>query len=404
MNLKRIKKMDNFQERRTLPEGWEWMELFQLVELIAGQAPPSSSYNQKNDGVPFLRVNSFGEQYPKTNFWTNKPLKICKKGDILLSVAGTIGDVNIADNEYAITRSIFAIRAKNNSLFINYLFYYLKILKEILKDASSGSSQKIITIKTVTKLEIPLPSIETQRRIVSILEKAEETKRLRAQADEFTDRLLQSVFLEMFGDPVRNPKGWEGENLGEVLSENPQNGLYKPSTDYGGGTPILRIDSFYDGKITNIERLKRLKCTQEEIDKFKLQVGDILINRVNSLEYLGKCGLVQNLFEDTVYESNMMRIRPRTNILNSTYLTAFLCTKHIKNQILSRAKKAVNQASINQGDVTSLPILLPPLLLQQEFARVVEKIESMRQSQNQSKQQIEDLFSALMQKAFRGEI
>jgi type I restriction enzyme S subunit len=129
-----------------------------------------------------------------------------------------------------------------------------------------------------------------------------------------------------------------------------------------------------------------------------------MINRVNSLDYLGKCGLVQYLFEDTVYESNMMRIRPRKDLLNSTYLTAFLCTKYIKNQILSRAKKAVNQASINQGDVTSLPILLPPLPLQQKFARIVENIESMRQSQNQSKQQIEDLFSALMQKAFRGEI
>jgi type I restriction enzyme S subunit len=70
-------------------------------------------------------------------------------------------------------------------------------------------------------------------RIVSILEKAEETKRLRAQADELTDRLLRSVFLEMFGDSSRNPKRWAREKLGEVLSEDPQNGLYKPSTDYG---------------------------------------------------------------------------------------------------------------------------------------------------------------------------
>ena len=82
--------------------------------------------------------------------------------------------------------------------------------------------------KSISNWNLPL---ERQKKIVAILVKSEETTRLRAQADELTDRLLQSVFLEMFGDPVRNPNGWATEKLGEVLSEDPQNGLYKPSTD-----------------------------------------------------------------------------------------------------------------------------------------------------------------------------
>ena len=164
----------------------------------------------------------------------------------------------------------------------SYICNYLNIFE--YNGYVSGTTRTKLIQSELRRIPIPLPPIPTQRRIVSILEKAEETKKLRAQAYELTNRLLQSVFMEMFGDPVRNPKGWEMKTLGEVLSEDPQNGLYKPSTDYGEGTPILRIDCFYDGKITNIERLKRLKCTKEEIDKFKLQINDIMINRVNSLE------------------------------------------------------------------------------------------------------------------------
>lgn len=402
-------------ERRTLPEGWEWKRLGDVATIGAGNSAPQGDKYFNDGKYPFVRTQDVGREKSaiclvKTKdeindlavkdfnlkLWPAKTLLIPKSGEsTFLNHRALLGKPSYVSSHLATV-------IPSNCLLPEYLFFWSLILdsKKLTHDINYPS----LRLPEIESAKIPLPPLPTQRRIVSILEKAEETKKLRAQADELSDRLLQSLFLEMFGDSARNPKGWATENLGEILSEDPQNGLYKPSTDYGGGTPILRIDSFYDGRINNIERLKRLRCTKEEIEKFKLKVDDIMINRVNSLEYLGKCGLVQNLFEDTVYESNIMRIRPKNDLLNSTYLTAFLCTKYIKNQILSRAKKAVNQASINQGDVTSLPILLPPLPLQQKFARIVEKIESMRQSQNQSKQQIEDLFSALMQKAFRGDL
>ena len=103
---------------------WQEVELGKLITIIAGQAPPSSSYNKHGNGLPFLRVNCFSEKYPVTDSFTTDSLKECEKGDILLSVAGTIGAINIADKKYSITRSIFALRTMDKQLDNSYLFYF----------------------------------------------------------------------------------------------------------------------------------------------------------------------------------------------------------------------------------------------------------------------------------------
>ena len=262
--------------------------------------------------------------------------------------------------------------------------------------------------KRVHYLKIPLPPLETQKQIAAILNKADRTRRLNAEAEGYIDEFLKSVFLEMFGDPVTNPKEWSTVEFKSLMLESPQNGLYKPSsfytTDAFKGVPILRIDSFYNGKIEGLDRLKRVICEPQEVEKFRLENGNLVINRVNSLEYLGKCGLVKNLIEPTVYESNMMRIKIDTSQINPVFLTRFLCTTFVHNQILSRAKKAVNQASVNQKDVSSLKIRLPLLSLQKQFTRIVENLETLKQHQQHATHETEELFNALMQKAFNGEL
>ena len=125
---------------------------------------------------------------------------------------------------------------------------------------------------------------------------------------------------------------------------------------------------------------------------------------MNSLEYLGKCGQVEKIFESTIYECNMIRLRPDRSLVDPKYLTTFLCTQFVKNQILNRAKNAVNQASINQQDVKALSILVPPLAFQQQFARFVENVERIRKEQAASGKAIEGLCEGLMARAFAGEL
>ena len=217
------------------------------------------------------------------------------------------------------------------------------------------------------------------------------------------DELIKARFVEMFGDPELNPMGWPVEVLGDVLSVEPQNGLYKPQSDYvqdGTGTPILRIDAFYDGNVTDFSGLKRLNCTETERKRFLLMENDVVINRVNSLEYLGKCAWIRGLIEPTVFESNMMRFHVDESRIEPCYMTRLLCSTFIYKQILNKAKKAVNQASINQGDVQSFKILVPPIGLQKQYATFVDQIDKSKAAVQAALDEAQLLFDSLMQEYF----
>jgi type I restriction enzyme S subunit len=190
--------------------------------------------------------------------------------------------------------------------------------------------------------------------------------------------------------------------LGELIQSGPQNGLYKPSTDYGTGTPILRIDAFYDGAVTKLATLKRVRVTAEEAVVFGLQAEDIVINRVNSIDYLGKSALIPVLQEPTVFESNMMRFKVQAERVLPIYLVAFLQTPFVKEQIRAASKDAVNQSSINQQDVKAFRISVPPLAHQQTFATRIQAIESLKATHRAALAESDALFASLQHRAFRG--
>ena len=198
--------------------------------------------------------------------------------------------------------------------------------------------------------------------------------------------------------------GWARKTLQQLVTVEPQNGLYKPQSDYvqdnNRGVPILRIDAFYDGKVTNFEKLKRLICSEDEKRRYLLRENDIVINRVNSLEYLGKCAHITGMLEDTVFESNMMRFHLDEEQADAVFITHLLCSKYIYNQILRTAKKAVNQASINQKDVLGFEVYVPPLELQQQFAAFVAQVDKSKLAAQQGLQELEILKKSLMQQYF----
>ncbi len=260
------------------------------------------------------------------------------------------------------------------------------------------------SIKTseIERIKIPLPSMPEQKRIAAILDKADSIRRKRQQAIQLADDFLRSVFLDMFGDPVTNPKGWEVKLLGELVDSGPTNGLYKPSTEYGAGIRILRIDGFYNGVLSPQEKLKRVNLGQKEIEKYQLRNRGIVINRVNSREYLGKSAFVERLEEVTVFESNMMHFSVNEEIINPCFLVHQLQTPFIKNQVLKLAKDAVNQSSINQQDVKSLEVIVPNLQLQKKFELVCKRYKDSLTTREESLSNCEAIFSSLSQRAFSG--
>lgn len=284
---------------------------------------------------------------------------------------------------------------------VDYLCYSLMFYD--VSGLVNGATRQKLTQSDMRKMEIPLRTMVEQKKIVCRLNKLTELISLRKQQLTKLDELVKARFVEMFGGSVANTKNFPSTTLETVMTVFPQNGLYKPQTDYvqdDTGIPILRIDAFYNGKVTNWNTLKRLICSETEIDRYLLKENDIVINRVNSIEYLGKCAHIVGLKEKTVFESNMMRFHMDEKKVNAVYVTEVLCTEDIYRQILRRAKKSVNQASINQEDVKSLEILVPPLSLQNQFAAFVERVDQQKQTVQQSLEKLELMKKALMQEYF----
>jgi type I restriction enzyme S subunit len=250
------------------------------------------------------------------------------------------------------------------------------------------------------RLKVPLPPLDEQRRIVDILNHGASIRRLREQAKAKAKELFPALFLDMFGDPATNPKGWDVVDLGNLIRKGPQNGLYRPKADYGSGTPILRIDSFYDGRIVDLPQLQRVRLDPATIARYSLREDDIVINRVNSRPFLGKSAIVPVLLEPTVFESNIMRFSLREEVALPQYVIQALQHRHVKQQILSQSKDAINQSSINQKDVRGLRILCPPLSAQKAFAEWIPDVQSTIDQIDRAAAAAEQLQAALMARLF----
>ena len=279
-------------------------------------------------------------------------------------------------------------------------FLYFMFLTKNLSDFASDSNPPSIRKSEVEQWKVRIPPLLEQRRIVDILSRAEGIVRLRREAEEKSAEVIPALFTDMFGDPTTNPKGWPVKSLGELIIDGPQNGLYKHASLYGEGTPILRIDGFYDGRVVNLDALKRVRITPEERQRFRLQERDIVINRVNSVEYLGKSAIIPFLNEETVFESNMMRFTMSDEVILPEYLIVLLQTAYAKAHVLSNAKHAINQSSINQQDVKSLLVPVPPIRQQTEFAERAEQARSIQSQQSAAAGKAQATYDALLAQVF----
>jgi type I restriction enzyme S subunit len=279
-------------------------------------------------------------------------------------------------------------------------FFQTKSYRQRISQLAAGANINNLRNEHLNELEIPLPPLSEQRRIAAVLDKADALLAKRREAIAKLDQLLQSVFLDIFGDPVANAKGWHVIELGALISDGPQNGIYKPSSDYGSGTPILRIESFKAGGVIHASPSKRVRLSETDVTKYQLRPNDLVINRVNSPEHLGKPALVGQLSEPTVFESNMMRLSLDQTKVCPAYLLRYLLQDHVRDQISRRRKDAVNQSSINQTDVSTLSVNLPPIELQKRFEAVVNATARQRATFVVGMSKISELFNSLQSGAF----
>lgn len=366
-------------------------KLKDVCDFYSGTGFPTQYQGRTEGEYPFYKVGDIAQNAATGKVYLElcnnyisediaKTIKGCilPKDTVVFAKIGEALKLNrraITSCDCLIDNNVMGIAPKSDFLRIQYFYFFMKNLKiQTLAESTTVPSVR----KTVLEnYEIEVLSLDAQKEIENKLAFVQKIIEKRKQELFALDNIIKARFVEMFGDPYVNPLKWKKLKIKDAVTVEPQNGLYKPQSDYvtdGSGIPILRIDGFYDGMVTDFASLKRLKCSETEKQKYVLLEDDVVINRVNSIEYLGKCAHIKGFLEDTVYESNMMRMHFDPEYYNPVYICKLLCNQFIYDQIVNHAKKAVNQASINQKDVLDFNIYQPPIDLQNQFADFARQV------------------------------
>lgn len=233
-----------------------------------------------------------------------------------------------------------------------------------------GASIKNIRKSDLESFPILLPPMDEQQRIVDLLNRAARIDALRRRAAERFREFVPALFVKMFGDPVQNPMGWPTERLGDCCVEV-QYGTSQKANDRGEGIPMLRMGNVtYDGDLDDTN-LKHVALSDAEIAKYRLRTGDILFNRTNSRELVGKTGLWDGRYP-AVAASYFVRLRLDVSRVNPAYIWAAMNSTSVKDRLFAMARGAIGQANINAKELKSISLPVPPVDLQHRYAENAE--------------------------------
>jgi len=319
---------------------------------------------------------------------------------ILPGNGANVGEVFFYDGKFEAYQRTYVVQ--NFKADPNYIYAYFKAeWKKSLRNKQFGSATNYIRLNNLTDFSIPLPSLPDQLHIANILSKAENLIAQRKESIRLLDEFLKSTFLEMFGDPSTNKKNFPKGKIKDVVTEV-KYGTSSPAEDEGL-YPYLRMNNITPDGYMDYSKLKFINITDEkEKEKYVVRKGDLLFNRTNSKELVGKTG-VFNEDSEMIIAGYLIRVRTNEKA-NPWYLWGYLNSSHGKQTLLGMCKSIVGMANINAQELQGIKILIPPIELQNQFAEIVKKTEALKCQYQQSLQELENLYGSLSQKAFRGEL
>lgn len=372
------------------------VKLGDVATYINGYAFKPSDWS--DTGVPIIRIQDLTGNSYQANRYNGEYAKKYEvlPGDVLISWSASLG-VYVWEGEKAVLNQhifkvIFDKCPINKSFFVHQV-------QEILSRAESsahGATMKHLTKPVFDALPFYLPPLDEQRRIAAVLDKVSDLIAKRREQLDKLDELVKARFVEMFGDPVSNPKGWPKGTIRDVVSDV-KYGTSKPAVD-GGTYKYLRMGNItFDGHL-DLSDLKYIDIPDSELEKCVVKKGDILFNRTNSKELVGKT-CVFNLDEPMVIAGYIIRVRVNERVI-PIYLSAVLNSQYGKQTLYDMCKAIVGQANINAQELQNIVILIPPLELQKQFAGFVEQTDKSKLTIQHSLDKMETLKKALMQEYF----
>lgn len=391
---------------------WESFSISQFCKTGTGGTPSRSEVDRyyKGGTIPWVKsgelrenIITATEEHITEDALKESSVKLVPAGALLLALYGaTVGRLGTLGVEATTNQAVCHIIPDPQKADTRYLFHALANEVPNLVARGVGGAQPNISQGIVKDLQIPLPPLAEQKRIARILDAADALRAKRREALTQLDALLQSTFLTLFGDPVTNPIGWPMVTIGDLLISTSY-GTSKKAHETVGAYPCLRMNNITYSGDWNFSSLKYVDLEKKELPKYLVHKGQLLFNRTNSKELVGKTGVYR---EETpmAYAGYLVRGIVDEAVATADFISSFLNLPQGKAILMGMCKNIVGMANINAQEFRSIQIPKPPLPLQQKFAAIVESVERQKAAQRAHLAELDALFASLQHRAFRGEL
>ena len=371
-----------------------------LVDFRKGKKPTELLDVPVDSAQPFYQIDELrGLKTPR--FAVDNNGTQVSKDDICIvwdgANAGTIG----YGLEGLIGSTITRMRLKQpDKVYAPYLGRFLQSKFVLINGTAQGAAIPHLHGSQLRELVIALPAIKEQRRIATMFDKADAIQRKRKQLIELTNSLLKSIFIEMFGSPSQNPYGWPVMTIGDIAEAT----QYGTSSKAGavGEYPVLRMNNLtYDGNI-DLADMKYIDIVRKDVDKYTVVKGDILFNRTNSADLVGKTAVYQG--EDRIaFAGYLIRLRTNKQAVPE-YVSAFLNSTYGKSILRKMCRSIIGMANINAKELRSIFIPVPPIRLQLQYQKRFEAIREFISSLKDKINIDNELQFSLARSAFSGKL
>lgn len=395
------------------------VKLNQVCKILNGYAFKSEEY--QIEGVPLLRISNFDggdvviddkSIYVDQSFLKTKTDFIVEKGDILIALSGaTTGKYGIYNYDFPslLNQRIGLIKSSASSkLSGKYFYHFLNILKDEILRKAGGAAQPNISTKTIGELEIPLPPLPQQQKIANILDAADALRQNDKALIAKYDELTQALFLDMFGDPVSNSKGWEIKNIEQIAKSG------KGSIKRGPFGGALKKEIFVEDGYLVYEQFHALnndfsrsryfidENKFNELKGFEVHPNDIIISC--SGVYLGKLAIVPKGARKGIINQALLKITLDESKMKNDFFVFLFSHKNFREKYFDANRGAGIPNFPPMSEFKKFPFITPPMKLQEQFVERVAVIEEQKAIAQKSLEKSDELFNSLLQKAFKGEL
>lgn len=383
-----------------------------VCEVTTGQSAPQEADAFGSSGTPFVRAGSLerlcdGESEDSLELIAPDKaarfrLKTFPKNTVVFAKSGMsakVGRVYRLRRDCHVVSHLAAVHPSKgiDSGYLHRWFEYSPPSRLIDNDAYPS-----IRTSTLEKLELPLPPLSEQRRIAAILDKADALRAKRRGAIAKLDQLLQSIFLDLFGDPVTNEKGWPSDlflgDVAEIVSGITRG---RRTSDSVREVPYLAVANVQDRRL-KLDAIKSIEATNAEIDRYRLIKNDLLLTEGGDPDKLGRGALWDGSIADCIHQNHVFRVRIASDVVQPIFLNWLVGSARGKRYFLGAAKQTTGIASINMSQLRRFPLLTPPAALQSRFSGLGLKVEEKRKRLIAASIATDELFESLQQRAFAG--